>query len=68
MAGACANIALADHGFSAPRAESLVALPGGRVPRYRLAQPTLLPWTRQALVRDEDGQPLLVDPAASATA
>lgn len=67
MAGACANIALADHGFSAPRFESLVPVPGGRVPRFRLAQPTLLPWTRQALVRDATGQPLLVDPAASAT-
>ncbi|SFL96666.1 putative baseplate assembly protein [Variovorax sp. OV329] len=67
MAGACANVALADHGFSAPRFESLVQLPGGRVPRYRLAQPPLLPWTRQALVRDAGGQPLLVDAAASAT-
>jgi len=68
MAGACANIGLADHGFSAARFQSLVPVPGGRVPRYRQSEPALLPWTRQALVRDATGQPLLVDPAASADA
>jgi hypothetical protein len=68
MAGACANIALADHGFSAPRPEALVRVPLGRVPRYGLAQRALLPWTRQALVRDAAGRALLVDPAASASA
>lgn len=68
MAGACANIALADHGYSATRPEPLVPVPGGRVPRYRLAQPTLLPWTRQGLVRNASGEAMLVDPSTSATA
>lgn len=68
MGGACANIALADHGFSAPRPEALVPVPLGRVPRYALAQRALLPWTRQARVRDAAGRALLVDPASGATA
>lgn len=68
MAGACANIALADHGATAARAVPLVRVPGGRVPRYALAETSALPWTRQGLVRGGDGQPRLVDPAAGAAA
>lgn len=68
MAGACANIALADHGATAARAVPLVRVPGGRVPRYALVERATLPWTRQGLVRTGDGQPRLVDPAAPAAA
>ena len=68
MASACANIALADHGASAPRADGLQRVPSGRVPRYQLAQELTVPLTRQGLVRSVSGRPLLVDPAASATA
>jgi hypothetical protein len=68
MASACANLALADHGMTAPRTVPLVRVPGGRVPRYALAQSSALPWTRQGLVRGSDGQLRLVDPEASAAA
>ena len=68
MASACANIALADHGASAPRPDTLQRVPGGRVPRYRLAQGLSSPLTRQGLVRGANGKPLLVDPTAPASA
>lgn len=68
MASACANIALADHGASAPRFDALQPVPGGRVPRYRLAQGLSTPLTRQGLVQDASGQPVLVDGQASAAA
>ena len=68
MASACANVALADHGASAPRPDTLQLVPGGRVPRYRLAQGLSRSLTRQSLVRSAGGQPLLVDPKAPATA
>ena len=68
MASACANVALADHGASAPRFDDLLPVPGGRVPRYRLAQGLRTPLTRQGLVQGASGQPLLVDGSASATA
>lgn len=68
MASACANLALADHGASAPRPDKLKQVPGGRVPRYRLAQGLSRPLTRQGLVRGAGGQLLLVDPTAPASA
>ncbi|MFT3718305.1 putative baseplate assembly protein [Pseudorhodoferax sp.] len=71
MAGGCANVALADHGLSPARPQALVAVPGGRVPRYRPAEGSVLPPTRQGLVRDAAGRPALVDetlPAAAALA
>ncbi len=51
MAGACANVALADHGGTARRADVLAAIPGGRVPRYSLDRTGVAPLTQQALVR-----------------
>ena len=51
LAGACGNVALADHGRSAPRADPLTALPGGRVPRYPLDRSAVAPLTQQGLVR-----------------
>lgn len=68
MAGACGNIALADHGLSAARAVPLRRLPGGRVPRYALAEPTARPWTRQTRVVSTGGALRLVDPDATASA
>lgn len=68
MAGACGNVALADHGLSAARAVALRRVPGGRVPRFALAEPAARPWTRQAMVPSDTGQPRLVDPTASASA
>lgn len=68
MAGACANVALADHGASAPRPEPLRLVPVGRVPRYRQEQAAIKPLTRQGQVREASGDPMLVDPAASASA
>jgi hypothetical protein len=66
MAGACANVALADHGASAMRTVPLVPVPGGRVPRLRPAQPAVLPLTRQRMLQDSTGQAVLLDPLASA--
>jgi hypothetical protein len=51
MAGACANVALADHGGTLPRAAVLTAVPGGRVPRYSLDRTAVAPLTQQARVR-----------------
>jgi hypothetical protein len=51
MAGAAGNVALADHGRSAPRFEPLSALPGGRVPRYAPAGSAASPLTQQGRVR-----------------
>lgn len=68
MAGACANVALADHGLSAPRAVPLRRVPGGRVPRYALAEPTARPWTRQSMAQIAGVGGRLVDPAAPASA
>lgn len=67
MAGACANVALADHGLSATRAVSLRRVPGGRVPRYALAEPTVHPWTRQSLMAAAGTAPRLVHPGAPAS-
>ena len=51
MAGASANVALADHGGTAPRADDLAALPGGRVPRYPLDRTAIAPLTQQSRVK-----------------
>jgi hypothetical protein len=51
MAGACANVALADHGGTGPRADQLHPVPGGRVPRYPLDRTDVAPLTQQARVR-----------------
>lgn len=67
MAGACANVALADHGMSPAAALKLLPVPGGRVPRLRPQDASALPLTRQAMVRDTFGQLTLVDAAAPAT-
>ena len=66
LAGACANLALADHGISAAHAAPLHRVPGGRVPRYALEEPSILPWTRQGQVRLPNGLLRLIDPTAAA--
>ncbi len=67
MAGACANVALADHGGTAPQVDVLTALPGGRVPRFPLDRTVVAPLTQQARVRlAGSDETVLVDPAASA--
>jgi len=67
MAGACANVALADHGATAPQADALTALPGGRVPRYPLDRTAVAPLTQQAHVRlAASDAPVLVDARESA--
>lgn len=68
MAGASANVALADHGLSMKHATALVPVPGGRVPRYALAESASLPWTRQRRVRTGEGRLGLIDASAAATA
>ncbi|MDB5732068.1 MAG: hypothetical protein JWQ03_1963 [Variovorax sp.] len=69
MAGACGNVALADHGRTAPRMDALTALPGGRVPRYPLDRTAVAPLTRQGRVSSpRSEEPILLDPAASAAA
>ncbi|MBS0291536.1 MAG: putative baseplate assembly protein [Proteobacteria bacterium] len=70
MAGACANVALADSGMSPePKAQqALEAVPGGRVPRQRPVNASIQPLTRQGLVRDALGRLTLVDATAPATA
>ena len=47
MAGACANVGLADHGGTAPRSDLLSAVPGGRVRRYPLDRTAVGPLTQQ---------------------
>jgi hypothetical protein len=68
MAGACGNVALADHGYTAPRDETPNLLPGGRVPRYPLDGTIIAPLTQQGRVRAAGSDaPVLVDPGASAS-
>lgn len=69
VARAVGNVALADHGATAPRAVDTVPLPGGRVPRRTLALPTAAPLTQQGRVRlgGSDGVALF-DPGAGAAA
>jgi hypothetical protein len=51
MAGACANVGLADHGGTVRTVDRLTAVPGGRVPRYPLDRTSIAPLTQQARVR-----------------
>jgi hypothetical protein len=68
MAGACGNVALADHGYTAPRDETPNVLPGGRVPRYPLDGTIVAPLTQQGRVRVAGSDAtVLVDAGASAT-
>lgn len=70
MAMAVGNVALADHGRTAPRAETLTALPGrpdGRLPRYTLDSTAVAPLTPQGRVRRGD-ELRLVDSEAPAGA
>jgi hypothetical protein len=68
MAGACGNVGLADHGYTAPRDETLTALPGGRVPRYPLDGTLVAPLTQQGRVRVPGSDTtVLVDTGASAS-
>ncbi|MFT3815291.1 MAG: putative baseplate assembly protein [Acidovorax sp.] len=68
MAGACANVALADHGLSPDGPLKLAPVPGGRVPRLRPVDAGPRPLTRQGMVRDAYGRLTLVDAAAPAAA
>jgi hypothetical protein len=69
MAGASGNVALADHGHTAPRVETLSALPGGRIPRYPLDGTVVAPLTQQARVQVAGSDvTVLVDSGASASA
>jgi len=69
MAGGCANIALADHGGTAPRADELNPIPGGRVPRYPLDRTTVAPLTQQSRVRvARNDEVTLVDVTVGASA
>ena len=69
LAGACGNVALADHGRSAARADALAALPGGRVPRYPLDRSAVAPLTQQGRVRVAGSDAVtLIDSAAGASA
>ncbi|AXV77035.1 MULTISPECIES: putative baseplate assembly protein [Ralstonia solanacearum species complex] len=69
MAGAVGNIALADHGATAPLADALTPLPGGRVPHYPLDRTAVAPLTQQGRVRVAGSDStVLVDPAAPAAA
>jgi hypothetical protein len=68
MAGACANIALADHGGTAPQADDLTPLPGGRVLRYPLDRTVVAPLTQQARVRvAASDQTMLIDTSTTAS-
>jgi hypothetical protein len=68
MAGACGNVALADHGRTAPQADALTPLRGGLVPRYRLDRTALAPVTQQGRVRVAGSDAMvLFDPDASAS-
>ena len=67
MAGACANVALADHGGTAPTTDTLASIPGGRIPRFPLDRTVVAPLTQQALVRVSGSDvTTLVDTTASA--
>jgi hypothetical protein len=67
MAGACANVGLADHGGTAPRRDDLSAVPGGRVRRYPLDRTAVAPLTQQGRVRVAGSdETALVDVTASA--
>jgi hypothetical protein len=70
MAGACGNVALADHGRSASRAAPLLPLPGGRLPHYTPDDSgPAAPLTQQGRVRVAGSESLAtIDPAASASA
>ncbi len=69
LAGACGNVALADHGRSAKHADALAALPGGRVPRYPLDRSAVAPLTQQGRVRLAGSDAVtLIDSTASASA
>lgn len=69
MAGAAGNVGLADHGLSAPRADALTALPGGRVPRYPLERTAVAPLTQQGRVRIAGSdETVLIDTNAPASA
>ena len=69
MAGAAGNVALADHGLSAPRADDLTALPGGQVPRFPLDRTAVAPLTQQGRVRVAGSdETVLVDANAAASA
>ncbi len=68
MAGAAGNVVLADHGLSAPRADELTLLPGGRVPRFPLDRTAVAPLTQQGRVRlAGSDETVLVDPDAAAS-
>ena len=67
MAGVCGNVALADHGGTVARPETLTSIPGGRVPRYPLSSTAVRPLTQQARVRVAGSDvTTLVDPHSSA--
>jgi hypothetical protein len=69
MAGVSGNIALADHGLSAPRPDDLKPLPGGRVPRYLLELTAVAPLTQQGRMRIAGSdEPVLIDRHAPASA
>lgn len=69
MAAAVGNVALADHGATAPREETPEPLPAGRVPRFRLASTAVAPLTQQGRVRLAGGDATaLVDHGAPASA
>ena len=69
LAGACGNVALADHGRSASRADAPLQLPGGTVPRFRLDSRTPAPLTQQGRVRVAGSDDTLpIDTVASAAA
>jgi hypothetical protein len=68
MAGASANVALADHGGTASKADGLTPLPGGRVPRYPLDRTAIAPLTQQSRVRIAGSDATtLIDTTASAS-
>ena len=50
LAGACGNVALADHGRTAARFAALRPLPGGRVPRFALESTAPGPLTKRSKV------------------
>lgn len=69
LARATGNVALADHGFTTPGEDTLVTVPGGRLPRCALERTTSAPLTQQGRVRVAGGdEPRLVDPATGAGA
>ncbi|MDM0112232.1 putative baseplate assembly protein [Variovorax sp. J22R133] len=72
MAGACGNVALADHGRTSNRVDALTPLPAAptaRIARYPLDRTAIAPLTQQGRVRLADSdETLLVDASASASA